>query len=263
VASLPANLRLLFADARGYFVPAQERSGVEAAAICGSMNAGPINVKICGITGPQDARLAAEAGADAIGLNFVAGPRRIDLDTAGPIVAAVPEGVEIWVLFDLSQRELPEPLRHLAQRSRISRVQMYGQVVPETIARVHDLGIDTVAVRYAREPELSGTSEWLKQFSQHPPCLLLIDSSRGKQLGGTGQVGDWDLIAKLRRSGRTEGWPPTVLAGGLNPDNVAEAIQTVAPAWVDVCSGVESSPGRKDAGRTRAFVQAAKRLRQD
>ena len=203
--------------------------------------------------------MAAEAGADAIGLNFLAGPRKIDLATARTILDARLPHVEAWALFDVSGPELPEPLRRLTAGGRISRVQMYGRLLPETVAQLHDYGLETVAVRYANQPgQLAGTGDWLTRFGDCQPSMVLLDTGGGKQLGGTGRTWDWNIAADMRRSGQMDDWPPIVLAGGLTPDNVADAIRTVRPAWVDVCSGVEQSPGQKDPAKVRAFVQAAK-----
>lgn len=223
------------------------------------MNANAVRVKICGITTPSDARLAAEAGADAVGLNFLAGPRKIDVPTAGAILDALPRDVEAWALFDVGGPDLPEPLRRVTAGGRITRVQMYGRLSPETVAQLRDCGLETVAVRYANQPgQLAGTSDWLAQFGDGRPAMLLLDTGGSTQPGGTGRTWDWSIIADMRRSGQMDDWPPIVLAGGLTPDNVAEAIRTVRPAWVDTCSGVEQSPGMKDSTKMQEFVQAAK-----
>ena len=217
-----------------------------------------IRVKICGLTRPEDARIAAEAGADAIGLNFVAGPRQIDLPRANAIVENLPDQMEAWALFDVGGHELPGTLRRLAALGRVTRVQMYGRVLPGMVERLHDQGLQTVAVRHVDQPgQLAGTSDWLRQFGNRRPTLLLVDSGTGKRLGGTGEAWDWAILGEMRDSGSIEDWPPLVLAGGLRPENVADAVRSVSPAWVDVSSGVEQSPGVKDAARVRAFVEAA------
>ncbi len=238
-----------------------------------------VRVKICGITTPNDARMAAGAGADAVGLNFVAGPRKIDPTVARTILDALPPEVEAWALFDVGGPELAEPLGNLTAGGRISHVQMYGRVLPETVAHLRGYGVKTVAVRHVLQAgQLEGTSLWLEELGEYRPDLLLLDAGGDKRLGGTGETWDWNLVAELRRSGRMDDWPPIVLAGGLTPENVARAVRSItptsrldvqadveplrpaAPLWVDVASGVEESPGKKDSAKVRAFIQAARRV---
>ncbi|HUU83380.1 MAG TPA: phosphoribosylanthranilate isomerase [Phycisphaerae bacterium] len=262
-----------------------------------------VRVKICGITTPDDARLAADAGADAIGLNFIAGPRKIDPATARTILDALPPEVEAWALCDVSAHELPQPLQHLADAGHLTagahlaagahraagthlaaggrtvRVQMYGRILPLTVARLHDYGLRTVAVRRVGQAvQMCATTAWLDQFADAPPSLLLFDTASDdkKQLGGTGRTWPWDLLAEARRGGYTTDWPPIVLAGGLNPENVADAIRAVTPtsritpdgtieplppippAWVDVAGGVEQSPTQKHPAKLHAFINAVR-----
>ena len=226
------------------------------------MQTSSVKVKVCGITRPDDARMAADAGADAIGLNFLAGPRKIDRAVADTILAATPGDIEVWVLLDITSGHLPPDVQEIAAAGRISRVQLYGQLSPDTLARVHALGLTAVAVQHVDGPGFVNNAQaCLNQCRPERPDLLLLDAKAPRQLGGTGMTLDWNMIAEQRNAGHMQDWPPIVLAGGLNPDNVASAARIVQPAWVDVCSRVESdtgAPGIKDAAKVRAFVQAAK-----
>jgi phosphoribosylanthranilate isomerase len=132
------------------------------------------------------------------------------------------------------------------------------------VQRLHDYGLQTVAVRHVEQQEqLAGTGDWLAQFGDCRPTMVLVDSGSGKRFGGTGEAWDWSLLRDMHDSGLLQDWPPIVVAGGLTPDNVADAVRTASPAWVDVSSGVERSPGIKDAAQVRAFVEAAKTAQPD
>jgi phosphoribosylanthranilate isomerase len=233
-------------------------------------------VKICGLTTPGDAALAAAAGADAIGLNFVAGsPRVLGIDQAEAVAAAVPPGVlKVGVFAGASAAEI----RRIAEAVGLDAVQLHGHLEgdgpgvdpPALCAELAGLTI----IRAVRlEPgtqagRLTGTSDdplaaaraWLAATAAlgHPPAMAIVDApvTRGTapgHLGGTGATADWAAFARARPLGL-----PTALAGGLTPDNVAEAIRASMAAAVDTASGVESAPGRKDPEKLRAFVAAAR-----
>ena len=222
------------------------------------MGPSSVRVKICGITRPEDAAAAARAGADAIGLNFVAGPRKIQPQHAPAILEAVPDRLNVWLLADVSNGDLPDPLKGITTGGRVSHVQMYGSVAPDALVRLNGRGLRTVAVRQVADQRFADQADaWLRQCRPVVPDLILLDAA-GPLPGGTGRTLNWDMIAACQRAGRFDGWPPIVLAGGLTPGNVARAIRTVAPTWVDVSSGVESSPGCKDAAKIEAFVKTAK-----
>ncbi len=216
-------------------------------------------VKICGITRPQDAGLAAAAGADAIGLNFVAGPRKITPAAAMAIIDALPEQVDTWALVDVRQGDVPPDLRDLVADQRITHAQAYGQLLPATLSRLSDYGLKTVAVRHVTGPEfVDQTKDWLDQCAPRRPDLLLLDAGGVKQLGGTGRTLNWSMIAEQRDAHRLNDWPPIVLAGGLTPYNVAQAADIVRPQWVDLSSGVETAPGIKDADKMMALIEAVR-----
>ena len=216
-------------------------------------------VKICGMTRPHDAEAAAEAAADAIGLNFVAGPRKIDLRGAEIILDALPDTIQAWALLDVGGPEFPQMLDRWAADGSVSHVQMYGRATSDTIARLHGAGLQAVAVRHVTSAAfVAETRSWLRRCSPDQPDLLLLDAGGGELPGGTGCTLNWKMIAEQRAAGRMSDWPPLVLAGGLTSANVAQAVRTVSPAWVDASSGVEESPGLKDRAKMRAFVQAVR-----
>ena len=210
-------------------------------------------IKICGITSPEDAAAVAAAGADAIGLNFYAkSPRYVEPAQARTIVDALPAGVvKVGLFVNAPAQEVCRTFDLLG----LDLVQLHGDEAPEYLAalggrsvmRAFRLGVGGLAEigQYLRRCETVGC----------PLSLVLIDAYRPGQYGGTGEVADWSALAEYPASITH---PPLVLAGGLTPQNVAEAIRTVRPAAVDTASGVESGPGRKDPVRVAAFVRAAR-----
>lgn len=208
-------------------------------------------VKICGITSVDDALAATAAGADAIGLNFyTVSPRYCPPDRAKTIAAAVGSGVcKVGVFVNASAEEI----RQTAQSVRLDLVQLHGDEAPELLRAIRPLGV----VRAFRvKDDLSSISEYLRQCHalMCVPRMLLVDAAKPGQYGGTGLTLDWNWIGKNRAH---FGGLPLVLAGGLNPENVAAAIEAARPWGVDTASGVESSPGQKSPARVREFVAAA------
>ncbi len=200
-------------------------------------------VKICGITNVADARDAVDAGASALGLNFVPSSRRyIDEATAREIADAVRGQVElVAVVADQSSAAL----RALAERVGVDALQLHGQESPEQIRELprafKALGI--------------ATPEDVQRAAAFSGERLLLDAKAPGLLGGSGQAFDWSLVIELARQ------RPVILAGGLSPENVAAAVASVAPYGVDVASGVEQpgNPRRKDALRVRRFIENARR----
>jgi phosphoribosylanthranilate isomerase len=210
-------------------------------------------VKICGITTEADARAVAAAGADAVGLNFFEkSPRFLAPDNAESVAAAVPDGiVKVGLFVNAAASQIQETWDWLG----LDLIQLHGDEPPEflrelgnrPIMRAFRLGEDGLApiCRYLETCRDLGCL----------PRLVLIDSFRKGQYGGTGAIADWDTA----RQYPLEPWhPPLVLAGGLTPENVGDAIEVVRPSGVDTASGVESAPGKKDAGLVRRFVEAAR-----
>lgn len=222
------------------------------------------HVKICGVTSAADARLVATAGADAVGLNFVAGsPRRLTAAAARAVAEALPPGVlRVGVFAGATVEEMLETLRTVG----LDALQLHGHLVgagaavdpPERCAELAPWPVIR-AVRLG--PDGFGPArEWIARAVAHGcgPALALVDAgvdaaAAGAALGGTGARADWDAL-------RTAGGVgvPLALAGGLTPENVAGAIARTGVGAVDVASGVESAPGHKDPARVRAFVAAAR-----
>ncbi|HVH20421.1 MAG TPA: phosphoribosylanthranilate isomerase [Myxococcota bacterium] len=200
-----------------------------------------IRIKICGITHPADAVLAAEAGADLIGLNFVAdSPRKLALDTAAAISAAVAGRSErVGVFRDATPEEIDRVLR----RVDLDRLQFHGS---ETEAQVEEVDLPVIkAIRGADAEAAAG----------YPGTILLLDHPDGG--AGKGKAWEWSDAAPLIESGID-----VILAGGLSPDNVGGALGALGdllPWGVDVATGVEGSGYRKDAAKLAAFVQAVRK----
>jgi phosphoribosylanthranilate isomerase len=200
-----------------------------------------VEVKICGLTTRDDAVRCASLGADAIGLNFWRqSPRHTDIDTAQRIVEALGDRVEtvgVFVDFDLSQ------IREILQKTGISWAQMHGDEPPELVAALLPQAYKAIGVKDGSAIELA---------RRYPGEHLLLDASVPGMPGGTGRTFDWSIASEVAKERKL------TLAGGLTPENVAEAVRIVRPFRVDVASGVESAPGRKDPEKVAAFIEAAK-----
>jgi phosphoribosylanthranilate isomerase len=210
-------------------------------------------VKVCGITTASDARLTARAGADAIGLNFFArSPRRVTLDQAREIVAAI-VGMPV-VKVGLFVNHAADAVCQAFDQLGLDLVQLHGDEPPEFLTQ---LGGRPVMRAFRVGPNgLTPVLDYLDRCRQLGvmPQLVLLDTLTKGVYGGSGQVGDWSTMAAYARPGL----PPLVLAGGLTPESVAVAIRAVRPSAVDVASGVESSPGRKDPHLVGQFVDLAR-----
>ncbi len=198
-------------------------------------------VKICGITSVQDAELVIDAGADMLGLNFVPSSKRfISREEGRRIVEHCRGRIEtVAVVADLSTAEL----RALRRDTRVDALQLHGDESSEVLEELSEA--DFKAVRIA-------TAEDVLSARRYRGPRLLVDAKVGSALGGTGHVFDWSLLGELVRERQV------ILAGGLSPDNVAEAVRQVRPWAVDVASGVEAVAPQKDAERVRAFVERAR-----
>jgi phosphoribosylanthranilate isomerase len=199
-------------------------------------------VKICGITNLEDARCAVEAGADALGFVFYEkSPRFVTPEEAAAIIRQLPPLVaKVGVFVDAPS----EDVRRIAAECGLDALQLHGQESP---AFCQSLGFWNVIKGFRIESERS-----LGLLAQYPTAAWLLDSHVPGQMGGTGCSFDWELARQVRDWGR-----PIILAGGLTHENVAEAIRVVQPYAVDVSSGVEASPGRKDVEKLRRFIAAA------
>ncbi len=199
-------------------------------------------VKICSITSVADGLMAAEAGADLIGLMFYEGsPRHITLPTAVEIARALPPHVLRAGVFVNPDEELV--MRAIAE-CNLNLLQFHGDEPSDFCTQFGLMSLKAVRVRDAAS---------IEQLAQYETDAFLLDAHSKSGLGGTGEKFNWDLAIAAQKFNK-----PIFLAGGLTPGNVAEAVRQVRPFGVDVSSGVESTPGKKDAAKVRAFIQAAK-----
>ncbi len=210
-------------------------------------------IKICGVTNIADAVALADAGADAIGLNFYPGSSRfVSPARAAEIAAALPAGTRKIGVFVNSAAD---DVRRIARRLSLDWVQLHGDEPPEFVARLG--GIPVLRAFRLEAAGLGAVSSYLAKCQELDamPGMVLLDSFRAGAYGGTGLVLDWTLAAAYHQ---LDAAPPLVLAGGLAAANVAQAITAVRPAAVDTASGVEASRGRKDHAQAAAFIAAAK-----
>ncbi|HTV00431.1 MAG TPA: phosphoribosylanthranilate isomerase, partial [Luteitalea sp.] len=196
-------------------------------------------IKICGITSTDDALLAVEAGADAIGLIFWSRSKRaVDVARAEAITRVLPSLVtRVGVFVD----ETPEQVQTIADAVGLSAVQLHGSEAVDDWSRFPRPIVKAMVV------DGYDDSPW-----KTAPAQILVDAHDPVTVGGTGRTINWTAAARIAAT------RPLLLAGGLTSDNVAEAIAAVRPWGVDVASGVERAPGVKDAARVRAFVQAVR-----
>lgn len=198
-----------------------------------------LRIKICGITCVEDALAAVDAGADALGFVFAPSPRSICPETAAAIIRALPPFITTVGLV-VNQDPLP-----ILTRCPLDVVQFHGDESPEKIAACPRRAIKAFRVRSAAELVPAG--------AYVAAAALLLDAWVPGKAGGTGHRFDWQLAEEARGLNR-----PLIIAGGLTPENVGECVRRIRPYGVDVSSGVESAPGRKDQDLLRAFVAAAR-----
>lgn len=202
-----------------------------------------VRIKICGITNPEDARLASELGADALGFIFhAASPRRVAAEAARQIIRQLPPFVlSVGVFVD----EEAAVVRDLAARVGLDWVQLHGRESPEYC---RSLGLRVLkGLRIEAESSLGALAEYRDAVQ-----AFLLDTYKAGQAGGTGETFDWQLARRAQAFGAI------VLAGGLTPANVAQAIEVARPQAVDVASGVEAAPGKKDPEKLRDFFAAVR-----
>ncbi len=210
---------------------------------------GRVAVKICGITRGDEAHAIVAAGTDAIGINFWPKSKRfIALDEAMPwlrdLAGTVPR---VAVTVNAPDEEL----RQLIDSGVIDWIQLHGDETPERVRSLIQQGLPVFKAMGVRDRAM------LEAASSFESPTLLLDAYAPNEYGGSGETMDWSLGSEAVKQ-----WPDRqiVLAGGLTPENVAEAVKQVKPAAVDVASGVEVSPGRKDLDKVREFIAATKRL---
>ena len=216
-------------------------------------------IKICGLTNAADARFALDAGADWVGLNLVAGPRKLPLDEAVRIAKNLDDPSRAVALVRATAGLVNDTELSTLRDCGVRRVQLYGDVSATTIDQIKQAGLDAIVVQaISGDASIAELDELLKTLGDLQPAHLLLDAHAPGKQGGTGRRADWNAIRKAQGAGLLSAWPPLLLAGGLTPDNVASAIKSVTPAGVDVSSGVEASPGKKDHVKVLAFVNAVR-----
>lgn len=222
----------------------------------------PFKIKICGITRAEDAQAAAEAGADAIGLNFYSGSRRfISLRQAYDIAAVIPSSVtKIGVFVNPWQDEVENAIK----AASLDMVQFHGNESADFIFRFQASSHIPIIKAFPMKDQGESIDAFIAQCATLKLRLegILIDAyaeGASGEYGGTGKVANWQHVGAWQSSRGNLERPPMILAGGLSPANVADGIAAVRPHAVDTASGVESAPGVKDTALMRQFVQAAKR----
>lgn len=204
-----------------------------------------VRVKICGITGLRDAACAADAGAHALGFVFYRqSPRWIPLPTAARIGASLPPFIsKVGVFVNAPEREILRAIREC----HLDAIQLHGEEPPAFCARFPVRVIKAFRLRERKD---------LRLLERYQVDAYLLDTFTPDAHGGTGCAFDWDLAVRTNQDGRR-----IILAGGLTPANVAQAIRRVHPYAVDVSSGVEQSPGRKSHARIIAFLKKCAQTR--
>lgn len=201
-----------------------------------------VKIKICGITNTDDAMAAVDLGADALGFNFYKkSPRYIDPQKAAEIITQLPPFIVPVAIF-VNERE--DRILETLKTACIHGVQLHGDETPEFCQRFGNHVIKAFQVK---------DKESLKHMSHYRVSAYLLDSYREGLRGGTGTTFDWHLAVVAKTFGRI------ILAGGLNPDNVAEAVKLVQPYGVDVTGGVEREQGIKDHGKLKKFITEVRR----
>lgn len=195
-------------------------------------------VKVCGITSEDDALLAVAMGADAVGFIFAPSPRQVAVQQVYDITRRLPpEILTVGVFRD----ELPERVIDMTNRAGLRAAQLHGHETPEQVAQV------AAQIRWVIKCVVAGSTD-ARRADQYATDLIHVETDSP----GTGTVFDWRLLGEV-----PEG-PRIILAGGLGPDNVAEAVRLARPWGVDAVSGVEKSPGRKDPLKLKAFIERAR-----
>ena len=209
-----------------------------------------IKVKICGVTNPQDALWAANLGADYIGLNFYAqSPRKVSSKHAREIASQIPPFITVVGIF---VDEDATTVAKLVKTVPLKAVQLHGSESPEYCEAIQELGVKIIkAFRLQKPLELA-------EVEPYAPFVdfYMFDRFNADVAGGTGEAFDWEWLKAA--AGLSKPW---FLAGGLNPDNVGKAVKQTQPPAVDVCSGIERLPTRKDYDAMKNFIQTVKAIR--
>lgn len=204
-------------------------------------------IKICGITNLEDAVAAVAMGTDALGFNFYKpSPRYITPQSARKIIEQLPDSVlKVGVFVN---EESPDQVRQIANESGVTAVQLHGDESPDYC---HEL-----ADQYVIKALAVGHDFDTKVIQHYRVNAIMLDTKHNKLRGGTGHTFDWSIAQEVSTT-----VPKLYLAGGLSPENVANAIESVKPYAVDACSALEDSPGKKSEERMRAFVAAVRSVK--
>lgn len=203
-------------------------------------------VKVCGITRPEDAEAADRAGADAVGLIFAPSPRRIDLRQATAIERVLsPWIVRVGVFVDTGLAAMDRAIA----AARLDVLQLHGRETPEFVRKVRE----EFGLRIVKSVRV-GDGLDLVRLDEYEVDAFLFDTYVPGRAGGTGKTFDWDLAVPWARRVRL------ILAGGLTPENVGEAVRRVRPYGVDVASGVEREPGVKDHTKMQRFIANVRQM---
>lgn len=210
-----------------------------------------VHIKICGITNLEDAVASVEAGADMLGFNFYTGSSRY---IAPDLVRSINEQMpaEVLSVGVFVNEDSPDDVARIARQAGLSVVQLHGDESPDYC---RELRTEFQVIKALRISNNIATHEAEELIASYDVDGILLDAFTPTLRGGTGHTFDWAIARNIR-----EAYPRLFLAGGLTPDNIAEAVLTVRPFGVDACSGLESSPGRKDHLRVREFIASARLL---
>jgi len=193
------------------------------------------------MTNLKDVKVAVDGGVDAVGFIFYKkSPRSVTMQAVRKIVLELPPFVDSVGVF---VNETAEQINKIADRCNLDRVQLHGNESPTFCKKIRRRVIKAIRVKDIQS---------LKKLSDYPVSSFLLDTFSEDQYGGTGRVFDWNLAYPAKKYG------PIILAGGLTPNNVRQAIQRIQPYGVDVCSGVESQPGIKDHKKMQIFLKNVK-----
>lgn len=209
-----------------------------------------MKVKICGLTNLADALAAVDAGADLLGFNFYpSSPRYVPPEDCARMVRELRLRRSLTVMVGVFVNEPPAEIRAIMDHCRLDLAQLSGDEPPEDLIR-----LGACAFKALRPANATTLQDSLARYpARLGPPAWLVDAFRPGRYGGTGQVAEWNLARSLARQA------PILLAGGLTPENVAQAVRQVQPWGVDVASGVESTPGQKDDAKMRALIEAVRK----
>jgi len=213
-------------------------------------------IKICGTTNLADAQAAVSAGADALGFIFAPSPRQITEEAAAEIIGTLPATVK---KIGVTVNQSPEALAKLADSVGLSGIQLHGDEPGDQMWAYRTALSPRMIIKTLQAQQvLAGGDDFLYSYLRVSEFFdaVLLDAGTPDQPGGTGAAFDWNAVAPI--VSRIQQWMPVIIAGGLTAANVGEAIRRFSPWGVDVASGVESGPGRKDPAKVQAFITAAR-----